>query len=264
MTCIDIMYQPYAQYFPYQRPTIQPSLADTKKYGDPMTTDYSESNQSKDRKYCGDTHFLSANCMVVTYYKGDISSVVDEHFTRALSQTGSYAPDPGKGYCKDGPPMSQRNFPPSFWNQPATQALGSAGHPPDLSYTDPYHAGTLHTSLHQGDPWHYTLSAPPTSAYRPELTYPSANRFSPQYGSFLLQPSVRTTRLNPVAGSCTALDKSTDTWGAARYTDTLTHNLGHMETNYGAAYSPMGTMSDATSGNYMFELYKMHAPRSCR
>ena len=40
-----------------------------------------------------DTQFLSANCVLMTYYSGDISSVVDEHFTRALSQPSSYSPD---------------------------------------------------------------------------------------------------------------------------------------------------------------------------
>ena len=40
-----------------------------------------------------DTQYLSANCVLMTYYNGDISSVVDEHFTRSLSQQSSYSPE---------------------------------------------------------------------------------------------------------------------------------------------------------------------------
>ena len=31
--------------------------------------------------------YLSANCVIFTYYTGDISKLVDEHFTKALSQS---------------------------------------------------------------------------------------------------------------------------------------------------------------------------------
>lgn len=40
-----------------------------------------------------DTQYLSANCVLMTFYSGDISSNVDEHFSRALSQPSSYSPD---------------------------------------------------------------------------------------------------------------------------------------------------------------------------
>lgn len=32
-----------------------------------------------------EAEYLSSRCVVFTYYQGDISSVVDEHFSRALS-----------------------------------------------------------------------------------------------------------------------------------------------------------------------------------
>ena len=35
--------------------------------------------------------YLSANCMLLTYFSGDISTNVDEHFTRALSQPSSFS-----------------------------------------------------------------------------------------------------------------------------------------------------------------------------
>lgn len=41
--------------------------------------------------------YVSANCVVFTHYQGDASSVVDEHFSRALDKTTT----PGKGKRKN-------------------------------------------------------------------------------------------------------------------------------------------------------------------
>ncbi|XP_015914361.2 transcription cofactor vestigial-like protein 2 isoform X1 [Parasteatoda tepidariorum] len=212
-----------------------------------------------------EAQYLSANCVLFTYYSGDISSVVDEHFARALSQVTSYSPpETAKAIqAKDGPPMSHRNFPPSFWNsnyQPMTTSnigamtpAGLGGLPPDLTYGgDPYHhhPGTLHATLHhQNDPWHYTLTGQPghfghhrsheLTSYHPSMsTVAGASRFTPQYGSLLLQPSVRSAaRLGPAAAAaCASLEKSAaESWGTSRYHDPI----GHMDSNYGAAYGPM-------------------------
>lgn len=43
----------------------------------PEDTNEGESN--------GRTQYVSATCIVVTHYSGDVTAVVDEHFTRALS-----------------------------------------------------------------------------------------------------------------------------------------------------------------------------------
>ena len=45
----------------------------------------------------GHAQYLSANCVVFTHYSGDASSVVDEHFTRALAYADSKAAALGKG-----------------------------------------------------------------------------------------------------------------------------------------------------------------------
>ncbi|XP_075752140.1 uncharacterized protein LOC119174187 isoform X2 [Rhipicephalus microplus] len=202
----------------------------------------------------GDAHYVSDNCVVFTYYSGDISSVVDEHFSRALSESGAYDGTAGSScksgvsHLKDAPPMAQRNFPASFWNCHQSPAGGSSSHgmatgsaggsvssPVDLygsSEAHPYHhahhhaasaanAAAIHASL-QSDPWHYALTAPQAGPYRSsamhELAYSAggaAHRFgAQQYGSLLLQP--RSSRLAPA--TCTALDKG-DAWPspAARY-----------------------------------------------
>lgn len=44
-------------------------------------------------KEVGEAEYLSSRCVLFTYYQGDISSVVDEHFSRALS---SYMEAEGK------------------------------------------------------------------------------------------------------------------------------------------------------------------------
>ncbi|GIY09592.1 uncharacterized protein CDAR_598321 [Caerostris darwini] len=148
----------------------------------------------------------------------------------------------------DGPPMSHRNFPPSFWNsnyQPMPNSnlgpmgpgsLGSLG--PELGYGgDPYHP---HPVLHpQNDPWHYTLTGQPPFA---SSYHPGSARFASQYGSLLLQPAVRSPgRLGPAAAACASLEKA-DSWAASRYHD----SLGHVDSNYGAAYGAMTPMTGKT------------------
>ncbi|XP_037518811.1 uncharacterized protein DDB_G0271670 isoform X1 [Rhipicephalus sanguineus] len=204
----------------------------------------------------GDAHYVSDNCVVFTYYSGDISSVVDEHFSRALSESGAYdgtagsSCKSGASQLKDAPPMAQRNFPASFWNCHQSPTGGSSSHgmstatgsaggsvssPVDLyasSEPHPYHhahhhaasaanAAAIHASL-QSDPWHYALTAPQAGPYRSsamhELAY-SAGGAAHRFGAQQygsLLLQPRSSRLAPA--TCTALDKS-DAWAspAARY-----------------------------------------------
>jgi hypothetical protein len=37
------------------------------------------------------TQYLNPNCVLLTYFSGDTATVVDDHFTRALSQPSSYS-----------------------------------------------------------------------------------------------------------------------------------------------------------------------------
>lgn len=39
------------------------------------------------------SQYLNANCLLLTYFHGDTSTVVDEHFSRALSQPSSFSSD---------------------------------------------------------------------------------------------------------------------------------------------------------------------------
>lgn len=52
------------------------------------------------------THYLNSNCVLFTYFTGETAAVVDEHFSRALSQPSSYTldkpPPSNKPYSRSG------------------------------------------------------------------------------------------------------------------------------------------------------------------
>lgn len=52
-----------------------------------------EGGRDKEKHVAPEAEYLSSRCVLFTYYQGDISSVVDEHFSRALS---SYIEGDGK------------------------------------------------------------------------------------------------------------------------------------------------------------------------
>uniref|UniRef100_G3NQW7 Vestigial-like family member 2a n=1 Tax=Gasterosteus aculeatus TaxID=69293 RepID=G3NQW7_GASAC len=170
--------------------------------------------KEEDKELPPGAEYLSSRCVLFTYFQGDISAVVDEHFSRALSHTTVYSSSHKAGVtsdstftCKDGPfPMSQRSFPPSFWNSshqpPVSSALGGALSAPhaELPFPgDPYSSASLHSHLHQPSPdsWHpypYSLGGSiggQGSAYpRPGVHEMYGTAFDPRYSS-LLVPSVR-------------------------------------------------------------------------
>ncbi|MBN3299547.1 VGLL3 protein, partial [Amia calva] len=43
-----------------------------------------------------ETEYLSSRCVLFTYFQGDIGDVVDEHFSRALSQPSGFSASPAK------------------------------------------------------------------------------------------------------------------------------------------------------------------------
>ncbi|XP_061752000.1 transcription cofactor vestigial-like protein 2b [Nerophis ophidion] len=175
---------------------------------------------SKDKQEGPEAEYLTSRCVLFTYYQGDISTVVDEHFSRALS---SYMDGEGKrraseqqapGTAETPSPSSRRSFPPSFWDSNYASPQGrphcETGAP---SYSmDPYASG-LHPGLphphahphphphahphshppHPAESWGY----PQAQAYGPprplhELYSPSA--LEPHYGP-LLMPTVRPPHL---------------------------------------------------------------------
>uniref|UniRef100_A0A3Q3L8A7 Vestigial-like family member 2b n=1 Tax=Labrus bergylta TaxID=56723 RepID=A0A3Q3L8A7_9LABR len=231
MSCLDVMYPAYGHYAPYA-PTA-PAFINSLQVGSeniffrmsggPGTggsTSSSSSNSSttsssytpaalrpeegpKEKQEAPEAEYLNSRCVLFTYYQGDISSVVDEHFSRALS---TYMDGEGKRRASDQPgtdtpsPSSRRSFPPSFWDSnyssPQSRSHCETSAP---SYSmDPYasglHPGLPHPHAH---PHPHSWGYPQAQAYGPprplhELYSPSA--LEPHYGP-LLMPAVRPPHL---------------------------------------------------------------------
>ncbi|KAJ8009044.1 hypothetical protein DPEC_G00084750 [Dallia pectoralis] len=182
-----------------------------------------EEDCAREKEHPPEAEYLNSRCVLFTYFQGDISTVVDEHFSRALSHhpsgSSSYAPGStgSNKSARDGSfPMSQRSFPPSFWNsayQPSSlsSALGSS-HSEIHFPGEPYASASLHSHLHQATPesWHpshhhhhpYSLGGAIGTqgpAYpRPSMHEVYGTHFDPRYSS-LLVPSVRPHRLPPAS-----------------------------------------------------------------
>ncbi|KAG5852791.1 hypothetical protein ANANG_G00066310 [Anguilla anguilla] len=48
-----------------------------------------------------EAEYLSSRCVLFTYFQGDIGDVVDEHFSRALSQASALPAEPHSGVCEE-------------------------------------------------------------------------------------------------------------------------------------------------------------------
>ncbi|MGH0184629.1 UNVERIFIED_CONTAM: hypothetical protein FKN15_015475 [Acipenser sinensis] len=199
MSCLDVMYQVYgppqpyfaAAYSPYhhQKLAFYSKMQDAPERSSGASSFSSHSAPAVKEEDCGrekecppEAEYINSRCVLFTYFQGDISAVVDEHFSRALSQPGSYAP--------------------------STAAIKSARN--TTSWREPYSTASLHSHLHHAptEPWHhthhhhhpYTLSgaiSSQSSAYpRPSMHDVYGTHFDPRYSS-LLVPSVRPHRLTP-------------------------------------------------------------------
>ncbi|CAG09230.1 unnamed protein product, partial [Tetraodon nigroviridis] len=46
--------------------------------------------EQKDSAQPTETEYLGSRCVLFTYFQGEIGDVVDEHFSRALNQSGTF------------------------------------------------------------------------------------------------------------------------------------------------------------------------------
>ncbi|KAM9628641.1 transcription cofactor vestigial-like protein 3 isoform 6-T7 [Morphnus guianensis] len=135
------------------------------------------SKQEEDEKdQPAEMEYLNSRCVLFTYFQGDIGSVVDEHFSRALSQASSFSPETALTKSKAGlSPLwresstisSQRSsFPTSFWTssyQPPPPPCLSGVHP-DFPVTAPGTFPTPDPSSWPGHGLHQTAPPPPPAA----------------------------------------------------------------------------------------------------
>ncbi|XP_012993073.3 transcription cofactor vestigial-like protein 2b [Esox lucius] len=248
MSCLDVMYPAYGHYAPYAKATSAfinhfqapvclssptPRCRDvlmestgtprgpegvsaSTKTGPSSSSSYPSTTRPeespKEKQEVPEAEYLTSRCVLFTYYQGDISSVVDEHFSRALS---SYMEAEGKRRASDlgndvPSPSSRRSFPPSFWdcNYPPPQSRSHCDPGAPTYSMDPYASG-LHPGLPQPHPhahphphpsegWGYAQ----TQAYGPprplhELYSPGG--LEPHYGP-LLMPAVRPPHMGALPG----------------------------------------------------------------
>nr|XP_046261070.1 transcription cofactor vestigial-like protein 3 [Scatophagus argus] len=156
-------------------------------------------SELKDGTQPTEAEYLSSRCVLFTYFEGDIGDVVDEHFSRALSQSGTFnsetkpirvtqsSTSATAGFWKDGGPLSESQSS-SVWNSTyppqATSCLPSVSGHPDfssspVSFSHPDGALWADHVLSQGslappatlpDSWTYGLNPQSTSGY-PNVHY---------------------------------------------------------------------------------------------
>ncbi|XP_012981785.1 transcription cofactor vestigial-like protein 3 isoform X1 [Mesocricetus auratus] len=222
MSCAEVMYhpQPYgapqylpnpvaaatcptACYHPAPQPGQQKKLAVYSKMQDSLEVtlpskqeeeeEEEDEEEEEEKDQPAEMEYLNSRCVLFTYFQGDIGSVVDEHFSRALGQASTLHPESAISKSKMGlTPLwrdssalsSQRsNFPASFWTSsyqpPPAPCLG--GVHPDFQVTAPH--GTFTTAdpnSWPGHGLHQTGPAPPPSASE-SWHYPLASQVSPSY-----------------------------------------------------------------------------------
>ncbi|XP_060703400.1 transcription cofactor vestigial-like protein 2 isoform X2 [Hemiscyllium ocellatum] len=262
MSCLDIMYHTYGAHRPYftstpayaaQTLSVYPRVqgvameGGTSSTGRPPAPGKEDSLLDKDRP---EAEYINSKCVLFTYFNGDISSTVDEHFTRALSnyspESRSYKPRKSTAGSSEGTSLTQRNFPASFWDSnyqvpapcPAPAASSSSSSsidspPAELHFspTEPY-PGPLHPHLAQPpEHWHYPLGAslsPQGAAYHHPRTirelYPVNPNLDPRYSS-LLVPTLRSSRLQPAISGQETSSPWTGVFPTAEVTQTLNLNV---------------------------------------
>ncbi|XP_028846619.1 transcription cofactor vestigial-like protein 3 [Denticeps clupeoides] len=120
-----------------------------------------------------EAEYISSRCVLFTYFQGSIGDVVDEHFSRALSQPSAFTGEtkPARPW-KDGGSLEG---PPSLWNTgyppQASSCLssihpdfpaGAAFHPADTTGLWSSH-GLPESGL--SDSWHYGLGPQGSGGY---------------------------------------------------------------------------------------------------
>uniref|UniRef100_H3BVZ4 Vestigial like family member 3 n=1 Tax=Tetraodon nigroviridis TaxID=99883 RepID=H3BVZ4_TETNG len=183
--------------------------------------------EQKDSAQPTETEYLGSRCVLFTYFQGEIGDVVDEHFSRALNQSGTFGgdtkqirvsqPSASNGSWKDcgsegqSTPIWSGAYPaqsssclsslhPDFAPSPV-----SLNHPDGSLWADHLLAqGGLPPPSNLPDSWAYSLNSQSSSSYPVLHSYQTHSpaldpRFSP-----LLLPGVRNQNQAPAsAGSPT-------------------------------------------------------------
>uniref|UniRef100_A0A452T6H9 Transcription cofactor vestigial-like protein 2 n=1 Tax=Ursus maritimus TaxID=29073 RepID=A0A452T6H9_URSMA len=157
MSCLDVMYQVYGPPQPYFAAAYTPyhqKLAYYSKMQEAQECNASPSNStgsgsssfssqtpasikeeegSPEKERPPEAEYINSRCVLFTYFQGDISSVVDEHFSRALSQPSSYSPSctSSKAPRSSGPWREASSFFLTSWPPAPSVPTPSATPTPD-------------------------------------------------------------------------------------------------------------------------------------
>ncbi|KAM4608377.1 transcription cofactor vestigial-like protein 3 [Polymixia lowei] len=116
----------------------------------------------KDSSQPAEAEYLSSRCVLFTYFQGDIGDVVDEHFSRALSQSSTFTGESkpirvtqlsastASGLWKDGVSLSEGqcgSLPAAVWNSaypsqasPCLPSVSVSVHPDFSASPVPFHS----------------------------------------------------------------------------------------------------------------------------
>ncbi|XP_071289822.1 transcription cofactor vestigial-like protein 3 isoform X2 [Agelaius tricolor] len=198
MSCSDVaMQQPGAAACGAPRYLAAPAqkLAVYNKMQESLEVSLPSKQEEDEKDQPAEMEYLNSRCVLFTYFQGDIGSVVDEHFSRALSQASSFNSETALSKSKAGlNPLwresstisSQRSgFPTSFWTssyQPPPPPPCLSGVHPDFPVTAPgtFPAAAADPSSWPGHGLHQTAPAPPPAASE-AWPYPLASQVSPSY-----------------------------------------------------------------------------------
>ncbi|XP_038651523.1 transcription cofactor vestigial-like protein 2 isoform X2 [Scyliorhinus canicula] len=261
MSCLDVMYHTYGAHHPYfpttpvyaaQTFSVYPRVQEVTMEVIPCSAAHPSAPSKEDAlRERPEAEYINAKCVLFTYFNGDISSVVDEHFTRALSnynpEIRNYKARKSSSGSSEGSSLTQRNFPASFWDcnyqapplalvsgcaSGASSSMSSPHSELHLGSTEPYPAA-LHPHLAQPpEHWHYPLAAPLSpqgSAYHHPRTihelYPVNPSLDPRSYSSLLLPALRSGRLQPAMAGQEGTSPWAGVFPTAEVTQTLNLNV---------------------------------------
>ncbi|XP_018104337.1 transcription cofactor vestigial-like protein 3 isoform X1 [Xenopus laevis] len=208
MSCLDLMYhhQVYGmrQYVPsppapctsayyhhHHHHSQQKRIAAYNKMQEALEMAHPTKQEEEEKEQPAEMEYLNSRCVLLTYFQGDIGAVVDEHFSRALSQISSFNPENTtsksklntNSLWKESPSAScQRNsFPSSLWanSYQATTPPCLSGVHPDFSTAPSTFSSTDHTSW-RGETLHQTIPPPPPASSE-SWHYPLASQASSPY-----------------------------------------------------------------------------------
>ncbi|XP_040194684.1 transcription cofactor vestigial-like protein 3 [Rana temporaria] len=207
MSCLDVMYhhQVYGmhQYLPgtaaaaaYYHHHPQKKIGAYSKMQETLEVTLSTKQEEEEKEQPAEMEYLNSRCVLLTYFHGDIGAVVDEHFSRALSQLRTLNPENTStktkaGASRESPSIScqRTSLPPSLWTnsyQSAPPCL--SGVHPDFATTT---ASTLSTTEHSswpGDNVHQTVPHPPpvvTDSWHYPLASPTASPYAHMHDIYM-------------------------------------------------------------------------------